>query len=1616
VTSSRSRVSVGLLVLVALVSSDRSPARAAGQAPVAEFVAEIRSGPGSSAPIGFKVFKDALYFSANDGVNGDELWRLDANGVATLVADIFPGTCDVFGQIVPCSSGPRQLTVAGDVLYFVAGRQAEGRELWRYDGITPPALAANIKPGAATSFPSELTAFGNDVVFTADDGTGAELFAFGPSDVVPRRFDIYPDDPSCDPGGGGCGSEPYGLTVYNGTLYFTAGDPVVGFELLGFDGSTVRLVSDLLPGPGSSGPQGITGLGNRLVFGAFDSNQYRLFSYDIGTGVGGKISDIVVNDTRLRPATRFASLNGAVYLPANDGTSGEELWKTDGTAAGTQLVADLNTGAAHSLPRLLTVFNGELYFKATDATVGDEIRATNGTNVRLLTDLYPGPLGSLFNAPAVLGNFLLFEARSAIFGLNPWFTDGTAGMTDIVRQADGTLIYPAGSAIDDPGFTFFNGALYFAATDGVRGIELWRVALTARAPTTTTLTSSLNPSTFGQQVTFTATVSGASPSESVNFFDNGTLLGSATLVSAVASVSLTTLGVGSHTITAEYTGDADDAPSTSTPLVQVVDPVSTATTLGSSPNPSFISGVVEFTAMVTPGSPTGSIVFAEGGVTLATVTLAGNLASFQTSTLTAGSHTINAVYSGDTNYAGSTSNAVVQIVNNVQAPPVANSQSVTTPEDTPKLIVLGASDANNDPLTFIVVTQPGFGTLTGQAPNLIYTPNANYFGPDSFTFKAYDGTADSNIATVSITVTPVNDPPVAVNDSYITAEDTALIVPAPGVLGNDSDVEGSILAAILVSGPLHGVLTLSANGSFVYTPSLNFNGADGFTYRATDGSLTSGVVTAVIAVNAVNDPPVAANDVYSTEVDTPLTIAAPGVLGNDSDVEGPLTAAVVTGPVNGTLTLNANGSFTYTPAANFTGTDTFSYAASDGAATSAPATVTLTVTANNDIKWRVTGNLGSRRRFHTATLLANGKVLVTGGYGSGNGVLDSAEIYDPSTETWSATGKLGSRRAFHTGTLLPNGQVLVAGGENANFQLNSAEVWDPVTGSWNDTGSLGTVHSRHTALLLPIGVLVVGGYNAIGSSTSAELYNLATRTWSATGSLSVGRNFHTATLLSTGQVLVAGGYGNNGAVNSAEIYNPAFGTWSLTGSLLTSRTGHTATLLSNGDVLVAGGGNNGGTIANTELYYVSTGAWVPMGNLNAARISHTGTRLLNGKVLVAGGSDPAGTSVTSAELFDPATGQWSVTASLNAARASHTATLLQNGKVLAVGGYGNGTLAGAELYGPLIGSVGGTWTLSGSLNDRRLYHTATLLANGKVLVAGGLGNGNPIKSTELYDPASGNWSATGNLTERRSRHTATLLPDGRVLVAGGFAANSVALKSAEIYDPATGAWSSTGSLITARGTHAATLLADGKVLVVGGAIGSAELYDPTTGTWTATGSPITHRSDVRAVRLPNGKVLIAGGSVAVGVSTNTCELYDPATGTWSVTGNLTVGRRSHTTTLLPNGKVLAAGGVSVNAAINEAELYDPATGTWTATGTLTTGRQDHTAVLLPTGKVLVAAGLRVLGNAELYDPATGSWSATGSLIGPRVYHTTTLLTNGTVLAAGGNAEFGSLTSSEVYRP
>jgi hypothetical protein len=336
------------------------------------------------------------------------------------------------------------------------------------------------------------------------------------------------------------------------------------------------------------------------------------------------------------------------------------------------------------------------------------------------------------------------------------------------------------------------------------------------------------------------------------------------------------------------------------------------------------------------------------------------------------------------------------------------------------------------------------------------------------------------------------------------------------------------------------------------------------------------------------------------------------------------------------------------------------------------------------------------------------------------------------------------------------------------------------------------------------------------------------------------------------------------------------------------------------------------------------------------------------------------------------------------------------------------------------------WIPVASMSSGRYEQTATLLNNGEVLVAGGIGsNGLPQASAELFDPASDTWSYAGSMSTARMLHTATLLPNGMVLVAGGYTNGFHPVASAELYDPSSNAWYSAGSLSDARVGAVATLLPDGQALITGGLnnsgnLASAELYDPGSNTWYPAAPMNTPRYYPSATLLADGTVLVAGGfngDAYVGDLTS-AEVYDSGSNTWSPVGDMSTGREVHTATLLTDGTVLVTGGALDDVVISGTELYDPSSASWSVRGDLSTPREGQTAILLTDGRVLVAGGfdgVYIQASADMYDPGSGTWYAAESMGAARFYHTATLLPDGTVLVTGGYGG-GSLSSAELYVP
>ncbi len=458
---------------------------------------------------------------------------------------------------------------------------------------------------------------------------------------------------------------------------------------------------------------------------------------------------------------------------------------------------------------------------------------------------------------------------------------------------------------------------------------------------------------------------------------------------------------------------------------------------------------------------------------------------------------------------------------------------------------------------------------------------------------------------------------------------------------------------------------------------------------------------------------------------------------------------------------------------------------------------------------------------------------------------------------------------------------------------NSGLVNTVAPGSCNITISSGGITSNIAVLSVligkPTGLVAVSVPNQVTISwapvvgaASYSLYyaNTAGVTLSSNRFINVSSPYIPAGLINglTHYLRVSALYAN-GETLSDEIsvfsysgINPVGG-FSATGGMLFNRKSHTSTLLPNGKVLITGGEDwSTGYLASAELYDPISGTFSLTGSMAMPRAFHSATLLPNGKVLVVGGDGVGGNKVADAELFDPATGTFSAAGSMATPRQNHTAALLSNGKVLIAGG-GNltGELASAELYDPALAAFSPTGSMSFT---RGSFPVATLLADGKVLVTGGVNQF--VGHADVYEPVTGSFAATPNMVVPRKTHTATLLPNGKVLIAGGSYLGPCGC--AELYDPATNGFSPTGSMTYALAGHTASLLSSGKVLLVGGwasfvgSLATAQLYEPATGVFSPAGST-SMKGATNSTPLQNGKVLVTGGSAPSLTSIANPELY-----------------------------------------------------------------------------------------------------------------------------------------------
>jgi hypothetical protein len=670
--------------------------------------------------------------------------------------------------------------------------------------------------------------------------------------------------------------------------------------------------------------------------------------------------------------------------------------------------------------------------------------------------------------------------------------------------------------------------------------------------------------------------------------------------------------------------------------------------------------------------------------------------------------------------------------------------------------------------------------------------------------------------------------------------------------------------------------------------------------------------------------------------------------------------------------------------------------------------------------------------YENAVPLADGRMLVVGQDGR-------AWLYDASTGQAPAVGPLEPPRYGMRLVALADGRALVLGGRverDAGTSVNAATalVFDPATGSFAEAGAMTRHRQDPATVLMGDGrVLVVGGEGS--SDDSAEIFDPRSGRFARTGSPTLPRTGGRAVALADGRIFVGGGWTQRmnamedvqgvevprRPIAHAEIYDPDTGTFTSLGSMGIPRIDPSLTLLSDGQVLIAGGRDENGHLSSAQLFDPSTGTFATTGSLATERSGHVATLLPDGRVLVTGGSNQYGGPRT-AEIYDPATGRFEQAGS--AAGASWFAADQPDGSVVVLGGTQperwhptEPAPAPTTARGPGPGFIA-----TGSPFVDRRDHTATLLADGRVLVTGGrtqdLDDGRPpdaLSSAEVFDPRSGRFQRVGDMARPRVRSAAVRLPDGRVLVVGGDVSmnpwgNEVPL-TAEVFDPATASFTQLEGRI-AWGRSACdvdlALLGDGRAVLLAGcpAGGATQVFDQAAG-WA---EPVPFDVEGCDGGRPAGeapRVVAAGDAVVVtcGGSGAAAYLVDPDDGE-ATPVDTAVAEPSWITgaaTLL-DGRVLVV-------TERDVRILDPATGTVTPSGLLAEPRAGERVTTLPDGRILISGGRAAttsaqgyggppLSAAETWDPLEGL-RAVGPMAAGRAGHTATALSDGRVLLVGG---------------
>ena len=1430
-------------------------------------------------------------------------------------------------------------------------------------------------------------------------------------------------------------------------------------------------------------------------------------------------------------------------------------------AAGDVVGTYLNTSCAQqgfirNASGTITSFNVPGAASSPCTTNGGSGQKICGTFL-VLSDAVGDLTGSYIDTNGTIRGFL----RPAATGIFTSFEDPNAYPSGTLNGTIGIAINSQTSGIEIAG-------MYLDANSVLHGFS-YAPSLTA---TTTTLTPvpTPNPSIYQEPVTLTAVVSssgGAPPNgENVTFMSGTTSLGTAQLTSGTASLTTTDLPTGTDSITAVYNGDSNFSGSTSTAVSQTVNKASSSTTLKSSLNPSTFGQSVTLTANISgqfSGVATGTVTFSNGSTSLGSSPVSSDTASLTITTLPVGTSSITAVYSGDGNFTGSTSNSVSQVVNASTGSQAATATTLSiTSSGSP---VTSVAPGTVVALTATVKTESAAVT-TGQVKfcdaTAAYCADIHLLGTAQLTsagtavlklvpgigshsYKAvFVGTTTDGASTSSASALTVT------NGSGVEYPTTTTIAQSgsPGNYTLTATVTGSVDRSGLAS-PSGTVSFLdTSNGNSVLdnaslgagTPGLNWINSQSPTVGLGPVSIASGDFNG----DGIRDLAVVDEPVYPSPTTVTILLGdgkggfttaqtltqgagLESIAIGDFNGDGiPDLAVVDTGASKVWIFLgNGNGTFTATSASPATGSipnavaigdfngdgipdlavtnegsaetpgDTVSILLGDGKGGFTPTAVSpatgvtpYAITAADfngdgfmDLAVATYGTCvnGACSNGSVSVLLGKGDGTFTAaaspstGIGpdsivaadfNGDGIPDLAvaNSYSDTVTILLGDGKGGFTPAptlatgneplsvavgDFNGDGIPDLAIAVDGPASEN--PGSIAIWlgngdgtftekgSPLTGVGPASIAVADFNGDGTPDLAVANV----GYDFTGNTATVLLTELTqTATATASGIAVVGSGTHEV------EASYPGDSNYSGSVSGLTgLTQPV----TKTTTTLTPVPSPDPSIYGESVTLTAAVSSSGGAPPNGEsVSFLSGTTTLGTAQLSGGTVSLATTALPVGTdsitaVYIGDSNFASSTSTAVSEVVNKASSSTLLTSSVNPSAVGQSVTFTAT----VTGQYG-GTATGTVTFSNGSTSLGSA-SLSGgsaSLATTALpvgtdSVTAVYVGDGNFtgstsnsvsqVVNSSGGGGNP-GSAELYNPTTGTFSATGGMITNRVQHFASLLPNGTVLVAGGInLSTSTVLSSAEIYNPATGTFSATGNMTTARaedvGAFIATLLSNGTVLVAGGigsngtVLESAEIYDPATGTFSATGPMVNYEST--ATLLANGSVL------GTGAGGGPAEVYNPATGKFTSVGcTIDCYLEYNTATLLPSGTVLLAGGDDSNSGdiIAAAEIYNPTAGNFSATGSMVTPRTIQTATLLSNGTVLLAGGNvpnasetgTTLASAELYNPSAGTFSATGSMTTARQEDTATLLPNGTVLVAGGGAPSTStiLSSAELYNP